>query len=352
MHGKFEQNSTNHLQGKGCPDCAIEYRAKKCIQKRGEKFIEDAKKVHGTTYDYTKTIYNGSENKCIITCKIHGDFEQLPLNHLKGKGCNNCGVESMAKKQSKIYKENFIEKASKLHNNFYDYSKFIYTSNDDIGMIICPIHGEFNQRPVHHINRKQGCPKCGSESMAQKQSEQARKNFKRKASKLHDNIYDYSKFKYINSSTKSIIICSKCGKEFKQTPEDHLRGRGCPNCKSKRDNNVIYIWKAIGEFYNDKQLYKIGVTSSRLRKNRIVQVAGKLNWDYEIVLYEKVFCEASELEKKIHKLGTNPNLIGFDGATELRALDELELQKAKTIVQPYIDEKAYEKDNKSLERNI
>ncbi len=244
----------------------------------------------------------------------------------------------MAKKQSKVHKENFIEKASKVHINFYNYSKFIYTSNDNLGIIICPKHGEFEQRPVHHINRKQGCSKCGDESMAQKQSEEARKNFKSKASRLHDNIYDYSKFEYINSSKKSIIICLKCENEFKQTPEDHLRGRGCSNCKSTRDNNVIYIWRAIGELYDDKPLYKIGVTSSRLRKNRIIQVAGKLGWDYEIVLYEKVFCEASELEKKIHELGTNPKLVGFDGATELRAFNGIELQKAKVIVAPYIDD--------------
>jgi hypothetical protein len=335
-HGNFEQNPTNHLQGKGCDKCAIEYRAENSIQKRKEKFIEDAKIIHGNTYDYSKTVYNGSEKNCIFICKIHGEFQQLPLNHLKGKGCKKCGYISMAKKQSKINKENFVEKVSQLHNHFYDYSKFKYISNRTKGIVMCPKHGEFEQTPVHHFNRKQGCPKCGDESMAQKQSEEARKNFKSKASKLHDNLYIYSKFEYINSSTKSIIYCTKCLKEFKQTPEDHLSGSGCPNCKTKRDNNVIYIWKAIGEFYNDKQLYKIGVTSSRLRKNRIVQVAGKLKWDFEIILLENVICEARELEKHIHKIGTNPNLKGFDGATELRAFSEDELIEAINTVKPYI----------------
>lgn len=335
-HGEFEQNPTNHLQGKGCDKCAIELRAEKRIQKRKEKFIEDCKKVHGDTYDYSKTVYLGYEKPCTFICNIHGEFKQLPSNHLKGKGCNKCGYISMTKKQSNEHKENFIEKANEIHKNFYDYSKFNYISNDDIRIIICPIHGEFPQRPVHHINRKQGCPKCGSESMAKKQSEEARINFKNKASRLHDGIYDYSKFNYINSSTKSIIICSKCSKEFKQTPMDHLSGRGCPHCKTTRDNNTIYIWKAINEFFNDKSLYKIGVTSSRLRKKRIVQVAGKLGWDYEIILLEKVSCEATTLEKEIHKIGISPNLTGFDGATEMRALSDEELEKAKNIIKPFI----------------
>lgn len=99
---------------------------------------------------------------------------------------------------------------------------------------------------------------------------------------------------------------------------------------------TIYIWKAINEFFNDKSLYKIGVTSSRLRKKRIVQVAGKLGWDYEIILLEKVSCEATTLEKEIHKIGISPNLTGFDGATEMRALSDEELEKAKNIIKPFI----------------
>lgn len=335
-HGKFEQNPTNHLQGKGCDKCAIELRAEKRILKRIKEFIEDAKKIHGDTYDYNKTLYIGCEKPCTFICKIHGEFQQLPSNHLKGKGCNKCGYISMAKKQSEEHRKNFIEKASTIHNHFYDYSEFIYLSAHKKGKIICPKHGMFKQIPAHHINRKQGCPRCGSEAMAKKQSEEARKNFKSKALKLHDYIYDYSKFNYINSDTKSIIICSKCSKEFKQNPMNHLSGRGCPHCKTTRDNNAIYIWKAINEFYDDKQLYKIGVTSSRLRKKRIIQVAGKLRWDYEIISLEKVSCEATKLEKEIHKIGINPNLIGFDGATEMRAFNNEDLKKAINIIKPFI----------------
>ena len=43
--------------------------------------------------------------------------------------------------------------------------------------------------------------------------------------KIHRNKYDYSKVEYINSRTKVIIICKKHG-EFSQTPNNHLRKRG------------------------------------------------------------------------------------------------------------------------------
>ncbi len=243
----------------------------------------------------------------------------------------------MAEKLSIEYSNDFKDKASLVHNDFYDYCQFVYVNNETKGKIICPTHGDFSQVPTKHINGKQGCPKCGDEAMAEKQSAKAKKEFKSRATKKHNGIYDYSKFKYKNSDTKSIIICSEHG-EFRQNPDTHLRGRGCPRCKSKRDNNAIYIWQALNEFYDDKPLYKIGVTSTRLKDERIIQVTSKLEWEYEIILLESVVCEARDLEKKLHKLGTNPRLIGFDGATEFRAFNQEELQKAIDTISPYIDD--------------
>ena len=66
-----------------------------------ETFIEKAHKIHGDTYDYSKTIY-GKNNleKVTITCKKHGDFLQTPFQHLNGHGCQECGKEKRGKKKS------------------------------------------------------------------------------------------------------------------------------------------------------------------------------------------------------------------------------------------------------------
>ena len=69
-----------------------------------EQFIEKAIKVHGSKYNYTKVSYLNSTTKVIITCPIHGDWEQLPNNHLKGKGCYKCGKSQMANVQRKTLK--------------------------------------------------------------------------------------------------------------------------------------------------------------------------------------------------------------------------------------------------------
>lgn len=87
--GEFWQTPSNHL--------TFGYSINN-LQITTDKFIERTKKIHGNLYDYTKTIFNGSNNKVTITCPIHGDFEQLPHTHLNGSGCPKCKNKSVLEK--------------------------------------------------------------------------------------------------------------------------------------------------------------------------------------------------------------------------------------------------------------
>ena len=62
---------------------------------------------------------------------------------------------------------------------------------------------------------------------------------------IHGDLYNYSKFEYVNTDTPSIIICKEHG-EFLQTPYKHTkRKQGCPKCGeekckvNKKINNII-----------------------------------------------------------------------------------------------------------------
>ena len=89
---------------------------------------------------------------CII-CLEHGEFWQLPSNHLRGYCCPVC-----VNNQS-LTTSDFIEKAKKIHGDKYDYSKVEYLNNKTKVCIICPEHGEFWQTPTNHLVG-QGCPYC------------------------------------------------------------------------------------------------------------------------------------------------------------------------------------------------
>lgn len=74
-----------------------------------------------------------------------------------------------------------------------------------------------------------------------------------KSHKIHGDKYDYSKVEYINNRFKIEINCFKHG-SFYQTPNNHLRNRGCFKCsKIKKLTQKEFIDRAKlvhDEFYN------------------------------------------------------------------------------------------------------
>ena len=96
----YEQSPANHL------NYAPELRNTQTL----ENFIECSEKIHGGKYTYDKSIYINSKTKMIITCPKHGDFEQVPLSHLRGSGCPVCNEsrgESSIRKYLTINKIDF-----------------------------------------------------------------------------------------------------------------------------------------------------------------------------------------------------------------------------------------------------
>lgn len=185
-----------------------------------DDFIERSKIIHNNKYNYNKVNYIGSKKKVIIECPIHGDFEMEPSNHLMKQGCPMCGG------RKKLTTDDFIKKANIKHNNRYSYSNTEYKRTCDKVLITCKEHGDFLQDPRNHLMGK-GCPMCSGNKKSDTN------DFNNKASEIHNNRYDYSKVDYKNWKNKVIIGCKKHG-DFLQSPNDHLRGMGCPICKSPK----------------------------------------------------------------------------------------------------------------------
>lgn len=126
-----------------------------------EKFIEQAKEIHTGKYDYSKVEYVNNKTKVVITCPLHGDFEQKPNNHLSGQGCMRCKADKLALKLNRTLDE-FIKQANEVHGSKYNYSKTCYTKSIDKIIIVCSTHGDFEQEANSHL-QGHGCPQCGLE---------------------------------------------------------------------------------------------------------------------------------------------------------------------------------------------
>lgn len=153
----------------------------------------------------------------------------------------------------KLTTSEFISRARIVHGERYDYSSVKYTSMHSKVIIVCKIHGGFNQTPDVHINSRSGCPKCKFEKMSNDRKID-NSEFIKRANKVHGGKYDYSSIEYINDTTKLTIKCSEHGL-FEQTPNNHLRGCGCPGCgNTKKHTNSSFIKKA-KEVHNDRYDY-------------------------------------------------------------------------------------------------
>lgn len=203
-----------------------------------KEFIEKSSIVHKNKYNYRDFKYDGWNIKSNIICPIHGNFLQTPNNHLKRRGCPKCKFNKLHILFSKT-NDSFIKNSNKIHNNKYEYSKFIYTNCKEKGIIICPIHGEFLQTAECHL-RGNGCKQCATRITNLKNSSNI-KQFINKADKIHQNKYDYIDANYIDSHTSIKINCKQHGMFF-QRPDHHLQGIGCPKCNSSKGELKIQKW--------------------------------------------------------------------------------------------------------------
>lgn len=198
--------------------------------KTTEQFIQESKNKFGNKYNYSKTIYINAVTEVCIICPEHGEFWQLPRTHLRSsQGCPDC-----ARKYKNYTTDSFIKKANEIHNNKYTYNKTIYNGGRNNVIITCPIHGDFEQKPIYHL-QGHGCSKCG------KVYQYNSREFIEKAKSIHGDKYNYNNVNYVNTSTLIDIICPTHGK-FLQTPECHLRGQGCPKCEHSKGEMKVELY--------------------------------------------------------------------------------------------------------------
>lgn len=270
-HGGFWQTPQHHYKGVGCPHCGA-IRGGDYIRKTTEKFIEESKETHGDKYDYSKVSYINSSTKVCIICPEHGEFWQMPMHHIGGRGCGKCG--GTGKKSN----DEFITQAKQVHGDKYSYEKTNYINDATKVIITCKEHGDFEQRPNSHLRGK-GCCACGN------YYKYTTEDFINLANAVHNNRYLYDKTTYVSSHQKVIITCKKHG-YFLQRPYQHLQGAGCPNCKRSYGEERIANYLSKNNIaYKEQSRLK---NESLLCKNRVLVVDFYLQKYNTIIEYNGV----------------------------------------------------------------
>ena len=186
-----------------------------------KKFINKAKDLYGSRYDYSLTEYKGSLIKIIIICKKHNErFLQMPMLHLQRRnGCKTCKSINRSLTNRKrtvvrrpIDKKCIIELSEpepepepepKINQDF----KYFQTKYNLLNY----------ENTFHEIRQRQ----------------EVTDGFIRLSKSIHGDLaYDYSLTNYTHFKINVIIICNIHREPFCQTPLEHVKS-GCPKCISK-----------------------------------------------------------------------------------------------------------------------
>lgn len=128
----------------------------------------------------------------------------------------------------KVTTQQFIEKAQAVHGiDRYNYGAVRYECAIKKVVIVCPIHGHFEQTPNAHLNG-QGCVPCGRERISAARNK-GLSAFIKQAKATHGDLYNYDAVVYQGGHSNVTIICAKHGAFF-QLPINHLKGCGCAKC--------------------------------------------------------------------------------------------------------------------------
>lgn len=205
---KFTIRPIDLICGAGCNICG---GTKKMTN---EEFKEKGTFVHNGYFKYHHTFYNGSGNKVIVACPIHGDIEVKANNHLNGANCKYCAKEKITHKITKLPVVNKSTKKlilDEFKQRLYDKwgDKYTvkegeeYIKNDTKVKIICSSHGEFSITP-NHILGGRGCPIC---SRNKPKTKEDIVELIKEAHPFAD--YDFSLVEYKNIHVPIKIKCNK-----------------------------------------------------------------------------------------------------------------------------------------------
>lgn len=165
-HGDFEISPRHHIYRKcGCYLCRGRHISESKIYSQ-EEIIEQFRDIHGDKYIYTDVKYNGIDTEVDIICKKHGVFRQTPYNHIHKKcGCPTCRYEKLSD-EFRFTIEELLEKFKERHGDKYKYPNIEkeYINNRSEITIVCPIHGEFKQKVMKHL-QGHGCSWCNESKL-------------------------------------------------------------------------------------------------------------------------------------------------------------------------------------------
>jgi len=199
----------------GCPECSKKMVAES-TRLTHKEFLEKLNKVQPNRYTLL-TKYKNAKTKVLVKCnKDEYEWETLPGNLYKGI-CPECG--NKAKRTNEIF---INEVKDKYGDEYTPLSKFI-TARKKVKMKHSVCGHVWEITPDKFLMQDRKCPMCYGNNL------KTQAQFINEVNDKHGDMYEILG-EYINSKTHVLVRCNTCANEWLVTPDNLLRGYGCPAC--------------------------------------------------------------------------------------------------------------------------
>ena len=305
-----------------------------------EEVIEKFKSIHGDRYGYDRIEYENARKKVCITCFLHGDFWQVPFDHLRGLGCSKCSGKYKPTQEEAEQKVNDRCK----EENCKLYEPFLYKNKKTKIHLICDKDNHKWKTSYENIVRvKTGCPRCIGRHKTKEEIEQI--IYERC---VEENCSLYKEFIYKTQKSKMSLICNKDNNEWDVSYEDFIYSKyGCPVCnQSKLEKEVVIFLEekniTIERFINKKRFkwlinpitnYSLTLDFYLPEYNIAIECQGEQHFLDKIFWYKKPLTKIQERDRIKFELCEKNGLILFYYANNKEYIPENYYSKIYTNIE-------------------
>lgn len=195
--------------------------------------------------------------------------------------------------------EQFLSEIKTINNGRYEILEEYKGAREKIKIRCKSCNNVWFNSPTHLLSG-QGCPYCAGKY---KTSESFNNELKQKYGSKYELLSEY-----IDSKSKVLILNNECRHKYEISPDNLLRGKGCPKCRHKslsnaRKNNtediILMIKKTIGEQYEYINGYKNSKSKIRIKHNECNKV---FEISFNSLYKGRCYCGCEKREKILKKL--------------------------------------------------
>ena len=217
----WKPTASSLLSGHGCPKCKG-VAVSESRRKSQEQYVDEVAAIDSNIEVIGE--YRGYDYNVDLRCKACG-YEWSPRAGyiLEGHHCPQCS-NTIRKTH-----DDFIERMKQINPNVQINSKYAGTKHNVKAK--CLVCGHEWETAAGNLLSGKGCPKCG-----RKKCDEARnKTHDKFVQQLGERNPDVEAVgEYKKAREKMEFKCRKCGHTWYATPDNILRGRGCPKCKRSK----------------------------------------------------------------------------------------------------------------------